>query len=107
MPLFKKYLSWIDLNVDVVILKTLMVFVTDHTLIKIRIEENEFIFHAGTKIINKKLSLNKRDFWLQKLVDADVPAAPILSIDEVIHSEHVISQNQIDFIEVELSLIHI
>ncbi len=54
-----------------------------------------------TKIINKKLSINKRDFWLQKLVDADVPAAPILSIDEVIHSEHVISQNQIDFIEVE------
>jgi CoA:oxalate CoA-transferase len=54
-----------------------------------------------TKIINKKLSHNKRDFWLQKLVDADVPAAPILSIDEVIHSEHVISQNQIDFIEVE------
>jgi crotonobetainyl-CoA:carnitine CoA-transferase CaiB-like acyl-CoA transferase len=54
-----------------------------------------------TKIINKKLSFNTRDFWLQKLVDADVPAAPILSVDEVIHSEHVVSQNQIGFIEID------
>lgn len=53
-----------------------------------------------TNIIHKKLKVKPRDFWLKELGKADVPVAPILTVDEVINSEHVVSQNQIDFIEI-------
>ena len=53
-----------------------------------------------TNIIHKKLKVKPRDFWLKELGKADVPVAPILTVDEVINSVHVVSQNQIDFIEI-------
>lgn len=50
-------------------------------------------------IINDRMTQNSTAYWLERLVEFDVPSAPILSIGEALEQDHVVAKGLIETVE--------